>query len=132
MRFCQPTKKLESRYLKWRSKLPKKVRKIAERFDIWALYRLKSTGDRVTIRSFANDGTVTVLVSAKYNLILSEREVFGIPADDLEECALPAADEVVGAALTTQQVAENLDAMRVLVRPDLWAMDESGKAVRKQ
>ena len=131
MRFCEPTQAQEDGYRQWVRKLPKKPRAIAKRFDIWTLYRLKETGHRVMLHSFADDGTVTVIVSAKFNLVLHEREVFGIPPDQLEECDLPAADEEVGAALSSEEVAENLDAMRVLIRPDLWVM-EDGKAVRKQ
>lgn len=132
MRFCKPTKKQQEGYRQWVSKLPKNVRAIAERFDIWTLYRLKSSGDRVTLHSFDGDGTLTVIVSGKFNLVMFERQVFGIAPDNLEECDLPAADEPVGAALTSKEAAENLDAMRVLVRPDLWAMGDDGKAVRKQ
>ena len=131
MRFCQPTKTQEKRYRQWVRKLPKKARALAERFDIWTLYRLKSSGDRVTLHSFNDDGTITVIVSGKFNLVMFERQVFGIAPDDLEECDLPAADEPVGAALSGAETAENLDAIRVLVRPDLWTMRD-GKAVRKQ
>jgi hypothetical protein len=130
MRFCKPTKKQQEGYAKFVRKLPKKVRKVAERFDIWTLYKLKGTGDRVTIAAFANDGTLTVIVSGKFNLLMAERKVFGIEPDELEECDLPAADEPLGAVLTNREFRDNLDAMRVLVRPDLWAM-EDGKAVRK-
>jgi hypothetical protein len=132
MRFCKPTKKQQDGYRKWVKKLPKKVRAVAERFDIWTLYRLKSSGDRVMLQSFDGDGTLTVAVSGKFNLVIAERQVFGVPPDDLEECDLPAPDEKLGALMTTEEAVDNLDAMRVLVRPDLWVMTEDGTAVRKQ
>jgi len=50
--------------------------------------------------------------------------VFGVEADDLVACDLPAPDEVLGCALTQDDVAANLDALRV--------MDEDGKARRRQ
>ena len=131
MRFCQPTKTQERGYRQWVRKLPAKARAHAERFDIWTLYRLKSTGDRVTLHSFNDDGTITVIVSGKFNLVMFERQVFGITPDDLKECDLPAADEPVGAALSGAEAEENLDAIRTLVRPDLWTMQD-GKAVPKQ
>jgi hypothetical protein len=98
------------------------VRAVAERFDIWTLYRLKSSGDRVMLQSFDGDGTLTVAVSGKFNLVIAERQVFGVPPDDLEECDLPAPDEKLGALMTGKEIVDNLDAMRVLVRPDLWVM----------
>jgi hypothetical protein len=131
MRFCKPTKKQQEGYRKWVRRLPKKVRAVAERFDIWTLYRLKSSGSRVMIRSFDCDGTLTVIVSGEFNLTLVEQHVFGVPPDDMEECDLPAAGEALGALMTTEEAVDNLDAMRVLIRPDLWVM-EDGKAVRKQ
>ena len=132
MRFCQPTPAQEKGYRKWVRKLPAVARALAERFDPWTLYRLKSTGSRVTIQSFADDGTMTVAVTGRFNLVTFERQVFGIAPDELEECDLPPADEPVGAALTHQEATDNLDALRVIVRPDLWTMGEDGKAVRKQ
>ena len=131
MRFFQPTKAQEEGFRKWVRRLPKKARKIAERFNPWTLYRLKDTGHKVVISGFNDDGTVSAIVSAEFNLVLHQRHVFGIPPDKLEECDLPAADEPVGAALTQAQVEENLDALRVIIRPDLWVMQD-GKAVRKQ
>jgi hypothetical protein len=131
VRFCEPTKKQQDGYRKWVRALPKRPREIAERFDVWTLYRLKDTGDRVTIASFCDDGTLTVVVSGKFNLIDFERRVFGIPPEDLEECDLPAPDEKLGALMTSEEARDNIDALRVRARPDLWVM-EDGKAVRKQ
>lgn len=132
MRFCQPTKKQEKGYAAWVRELPKKARAVAQRFDLWTLYKLKETGDRVILRAFADDGTLTVIVSGRFNLVMFEREVFGIRPDDLEECDLPAADEPTGTLLSREETFAKLDQLRVMVRPDLWAMGDDGKAVRKQ
>jgi hypothetical protein len=97
------------------------------------LYRMKSTNRRVTVQSF-NEGppvTLTVNVEGKFNLVVMERAVFGIDPDDLEPCDLPGDDEMLGSAMTHEQVDENIDALRVAVRPDLWAMGSDGKAKRK-
>lgn len=130
-RFIEPRGKQERHWRIWVSTRPPKVRAIAERFDPWSLYRMRTTGQRVTIRSFADDGTVSVAVTGQFNAVLHDAEVFGVNPDDLEECDLPGPDEVLGAAMTTEEVEENLDEMRVLVRPDLWTMGPDGKARRK-
>ncbi len=60
------------------------------------LYKMKSTGLRVTIVSYAENRTVTVDVTGDYNLLAFERQVFGINPNDLEECDLPGGDEPLG------------------------------------
>lgn len=60
------------------------------------LYKLKSTGHRVIIYSYAEDGTVSVVVSGAFNLVAMNRIVFGIKPEDLEECDLPGPDDPVG------------------------------------
>lgn len=127
MRFCQPTKKQEQGYRRFVSKLPAKARVVAQRFDPWTLYRLRDTGDRVIVRSFSDEGLLTVTVSGYFNLVLFERDVFGIHPSELEECDLPTVDEPVG--VTAPEMT--LDEARVVIRPDLWVMQD-GKAVRKQ
>ncbi len=56
------------------------------------LYRLKTTGQRVTLYSLSEDGTVTVNVQEKFNRDkmlpfggMMDKSVFGIDPDDLEE-----------------------------------------------
>lgn len=93
---------------------------------------MKSTGQRVTLCSIFEDGTISVSVSANYNFVLHERNVFGIDPNDLEPCEIPPPDELVGSVLTDEQVEENIDALRVLVRPDLFVMDNDGTAKRKR
>ena len=63
------------------------------------LYKMKSTGLRVTIVSYEEDRTVTVAVTGDYNLLACSRLVFGINPDDLKECDLPDDDEPLGIML---------------------------------
>lgn len=130
-RFHTPTAEEEKSWQDWVSERPAAVREIAERIDPWTLYRLKPGGQRVTVQSICEDGTLTVNVLAEFNAVTFERSVFGISRDDLEECDLPEPDEVVGALLTDQEVDENIDALRVAIRPDLWEMGPDGRACRK-
>ena len=56
-----------------------------------------------------------------------DREVFGIDPDTLELCDPPGDTEVVGTILTHDQVDENIDMLRVFMRPRpfyLWARTE--------
>jgi len=135
-RVMEPTAEQEAGYRAWVASRPDAVRLVAEQFDPWSLYRLKTSGHRVTVASFGEgeDGSVTLTVNvlADYNLVMFERQVFGIAPTDLEPCDLPRPDEVIGAALSQHEVTQNLDALRVIARPDLWVMDPvTGKAVRK-
>jgi hypothetical protein len=130
-RFHTPTVEEEKCWQDWISGRPAAMREILHRIDPWTLYRLKPTGQRVTFRSVFEDGTLSVYVSAEFNALAFERSVFGIKLDDLEECDLPEAREPVGALLTDQEVGENIDLLRVTIRPDLWEMGPDGKAQRK-
>lgn len=129
-RFYEPTPEQEAGYREWVQSRPPHVRVVAERFDPWSLYRLKTTGDRVTALSFGEGEddavTVRVLVSGEFNFTLFEREVFGINPDDLEPCALPEAGERLGSMMTPTDVEDNIDDMRLIVRPDLWERLEDG------
>lgn len=86
----------------WIATLPARVQPVARRFPPWGLYRLKTTGHRVTVYAFGEPKTeeqpvtVSVLVTGKFNLLTFERQVFGIDTDDLEPCDLPSPDEPVG------------------------------------
>ncbi len=104
-RFCEPTKKQLKGWKKWASKRPPVIQALAERFDPWTLYRLDN-GDRVQVVSFCEDGTVTVAVTRHFNLILFERQVFGINPDLLTECDLPGPDELVGEMMPNPTEAE--------------------------
>lgn len=100
-RTYEPTPKEFIEYTEWVATRPVVIREMAQRWNPWTLYRMKSTGHRVLICSFYEDRTLRVVVLAQYNLIGFERYVFGIDPDDLEECDLPGPDDPVGIAPVT-------------------------------
>src|SRR5580765_7300966 len=123
-RYFEPTPTQEADYAEWCIQRPEKVRVVAEQFEPWSLFKMKATGQRVVVTSFGEtkDGNIslTVLVSGRFNLTQFEREVFGISPDELEPCELPSPDEPVGAAMSGEEVAMNIDNIRLTMRPDLW------------
>lgn len=132
-RFVEPTKKQIAAWTKWVAKLPPIPRAVAERFEPWSLYLLKPTGQRVFVLSYADEGTVTVAVSGRFNLTTFEREVFGINPDDLEPCDLPQSGEPVGSLMNIGDLSDaELDDLRATIRPDLFIGDDNGVVVRKQ
>lgn len=69
---------------KWLRGRPKIIKTLADRFPPWGLYRMVSTGRKVRLYSYSEDGTLTVHVLRAHNPgILFERRVFGIEPDDL-------------------------------------------------
>jgi hypothetical protein len=93
-RVMQPTEKQQRAWERWVRKRPKAVREVAERFDPWSLFLLKSTGDRVVIIGFGerkdSPTTLDVAVLNDFNPeVLIDRNVFGVPPDDLEPCDPP-------------------------------------------
>lgn len=96
MKYVEPTEEQLALWKEWLAERPEEVRKVAERFDPWTLYRMKSTGQRVTLLAVGEDGTVRVNVTGEFNLLSHERAVFGIDPDDLVECDLPGDDEPLG------------------------------------
>lgn len=72
------------------------ILEMCEKVVPWKLYRMASSGHRVTPVSYGEDGTLTVAVRGKYNYVTMERQVFGVHVDDLTECDLPGPDERVG------------------------------------
>lgn len=131
----EPTPEQVELHQEWLSNLPPHTRAVAERFEPWSLYRLKTTGMRVIPVSFEEEEdrsiTLTVFVGGTYNHVAFERSVFGIKPDELEPCELPPPDEILGSLLSLGEVEENIDTLRVNVRPDLWKLDEHGKAVKR-
>lgn len=87
----------------WAAGRPQVIQDLCKRFKPWKLYRIKTTGDRGPLVSLNEAGTITLAVTGAYNLCSMERQVFGIKPDDLEECDLPAPDEVVGVYLTERE-----------------------------
>jgi hypothetical protein len=92
------TEEQKNLWEEWVSTRPKVVQDMCRRFPGDRLYKYK--GDkRVTIYSYAEDGTVTVNITGEYNLLSFSRQVFGINPEDLEECDLPLPSEVLGCLL---------------------------------
>ena len=105
-KFTTPTDEQQKAWRDWVASRPDNVRKVAERFDPWTLYRMKSSGHRVVVHGFSegDEGvTLQVAVLAEFNLIAMERNVFGIDPDDLVECDLPEDGEVLGVYLNEDE-----------------------------
>lgn len=130
-RIIEPDAATEKAWREWVAERPTSVRLVAERFEPWSLYLMKSTGQRVTVRSFYEDGTISVNVTGQFNAVMFDRYVFGIDPDDLEPCELPSEDAIVGTMLSGEEVDENIDVLRAAIRPDLWELDADGTAKRK-
>jgi hypothetical protein len=100
MRYKRPSDKERVAWEVWLLELPEFVRVVAEKFDPWTLYRLKTTSQRVVVVSIDEHDdksvTLTVLVSGEFNFVSHERKVFGIKPEDLEECDLPKPGELLG------------------------------------
>lgn len=115
-RIAEPDAAAEAAWKAWLAERPEAVRKVAERFDPWSLYRLKTTGQRVVVYSFSEgegegegEGdpvTLTVVVSGQFNFVIHDRRVFGINPDDLEPCDLPGDGERLGTVLTEPKQIE--------------------------
>src|SRR5271170_7870611 len=99
MNWFEPTEEQQTQWKEYVRTRPHAVRQIIEThaFTPWKLYRLKSSGHRVTIYSFDEPerGSITmkVDVSGEFNLVTFSRRVFGIAPEDLVECDLPTPDE---------------------------------------
>jgi len=104
-RHYQPTAENLAAWELWVDSRPPIIKELARRFPPWELFRLKSSGHRVFAYSYAEDGTLTVVVSGKFNAVLLERRVFGIRPDDLEPCELPTPGEPLGSVAKTPEEA---------------------------
>ena len=120
--FREPAEPEIKAWHDWVAERPDAVRLVAERFNPWTLYRLTTTGHRVSLYSFGEteDGgvTMTVDVLGRFNVVAFERRVFGIDPDDLVECDLPADDEMLGSADMDPQ-----DAMSMSPPEDLKTLE---------
>ena len=83
-------------YAAWVAERPPVIRDMIASHPPDRLYRMQSTGHRVTLHSYSEDRTVTVDITGEYNRVVFSRRVFGIPVDDLIECDPPPADEPIG------------------------------------
>lgn len=87
----------------WVSTRPPVVLDLCKRYPPDRLYLMKSTGHRVTILAYNENGTVRVDISGQWNCLIFEREVFGIDPNDLEECEIPNETEITGVAITEEE-----------------------------
>lgn len=79
---------IEKEHLEWVASRPPEIQAMIKRLPPDRLYKIKSTGQRVVMNSYAEDGTVSVLFLRQFNpgrVLLMERTIFGIKPEDLEE-----------------------------------------------
>jgi len=79
----EPSEEYQRAIETWVAGRPETVRRVAERFKPWKLYRMRSTGHRVTVYSFLehDDGSpvgISVEVLGDYNLVAFERRVIEV------------------------------------------------------
>lgn len=101
---------LDAEALAWIDERPEVIKAMAKKTPPNLLYLLRTTGQRVIIWSYAELGTVSVVVSGRFNLIDFERKVFGINPNDLEECDLPAPGEPIGVLMNEEEAEASLRA----------------------
>lgn len=110
----------------WLESRPPEIRAVAEKYPPYLLFKLKSTGRRVTVESYGEkEGggvSLTVLVTGEFNQVIIDTSVFGIDPDDLEECDLP--EGPVGTVLTEE---EDVEAFVVAVREGMKLKQQDGK-----
>jgi len=109
-RWYEPTENAKRDWAEWVAERPPDVRKVAKQFPPWILYRMGSTGRRVTLRGFDKGDTICarVVVDERFNCILFGREVFGVDPADLQECELPEPGELVGSPETGAYVIDSV------------------------
>jgi len=98
---------------KWVKSRPKNIQILCKKLPPDRLYKIKSTGQRVTILSYSEDNTVKVDITGEYNLLPFNREVFGIQPDDLEECDCPE-EEILGVTLTNKEAEDYINNLKSL------------------
>ena len=92
---------------KWVATRPQIIQDLCNRLPPDRLYKMTSTGHRVFLYSYQENGTVTVVVSGEFNAIIFPRRVFGVKPDDLIECDLPAENDAVGSVLNDRGDIDN-------------------------
>lgn len=105
----------QAEYDAWVAERPEVIKAMIRTNPATKLYRIKATGQRVKILAYSEDGTVRVNVPADYNLVAFEREVFGVPLSELEECDLPEEGELVGS------IIEHLSSMKEMREDEVRA-----------
>lgn len=120
----------ETAWQEWVNSRPPIVKAMCERLPPDRLYRMKSTGQRVTVHSFSENRTVTVNITGQYNAIMFDRQVFGIDPDDLEECDLPPSDEPIGTLLTEEADLDAYIGAQIAVLHDAGKQHNEAKCPR--
>jgi len=118
-KFTQPTPEQEQMWKEWLDSKEPRIREVAQRFNPWTLYRLKSSGHRVTIYGVNefSDGSIRigVNVTGEFNAVAFDRSVFDAKPEDLEECDLPKEGELLGTLATEpEQVAAMIEFVKLV------------------
>lgn len=108
----------EQAWNEWVATRPLPIQILCEQFPPNRLYRMKSTGQRVTIYAYYENNTVDVNITRQFNYHIYDRRVFGVDVGNLEECDLPAPDEPLGALLTEEQ---DIRVFAEIVKPQVLA-----------
>lgn len=115
----------------WVATRPPKVQKVAKKYPPWKLFAMPTEIGlhRVYVRSYGEDGTVTVNVTGEYNRVLFGRTVFGIDPTTLTECNLPPPGEDVGD--TAQEAGyDEKDIRRILIPKIKKNLQERNQIIR--
>lgn len=100
-------------WAKWLQERPPIIQQMAADYPPDRLYHYKTTNQRGTIYSYAEDGTVTLNVTGEYCLVEFPRSVFGVDPAKLVECDLPPPEEPVGTLLkTNEQVEQHINTVK--------------------
>ena len=77
-RFIEWNEEQRTAWNEWLASRPTVIRELAAKLPPDRLYRLKDTGQRGTIYSYNENGTVALLIDGEFNRILFSRRVFGL------------------------------------------------------
>ena len=58
----------------WLSDRPESIKKLADKYPPYNLYKLKTSGQRVTMHSYWEDGTVSIWITGKFNLVMFDKQ----------------------------------------------------------
>ncbi len=105
------------KFREWIDMRPQHLRSGIQALPPWKLYRMSSSGHRVTLYSYDEckcggreihedcEGglSLTVSVTGQFNRVKFSRNVFGILPRELTECELPASDERLGETMSAPE-----------------------------
>jgi len=99
-KWIEWTTEQEAAWAEWLSARPQAIQDIVAKYNLRPdnLYQLKETGQIGYIHSLNERGTLTMDFTDtfnQHNLYMSNRRVFGLNPEDLEECDLPEGVEVI-------------------------------------